>query len=372
MSGIGLYIHVPFCRSKCAYCDFYSVTTVEHAVYLQALEQEAALHQGHSLGTVFIGGGTPSVLSASEISTVLTMVRRYFHLHPAAEITMEANPGTVERDYLRWCRTSGVNRLSFGVQSLEPRLLQLLGRPHTADQAEQAVTMAAAVGFPHISLDLIYGIPGQSLADWERTLRAAWRLPIDHLSLYSLEVHAETPLGRAVARGDLVPPDDDLMADMYQLARDLLPEQELWQYEISNFARSGAACRHNLNYWQNGDYLGLGPAACSYLDGERRCNQADIGEWAGRLIAGGCPPAESERLSRRASMAETVVLGLRLVSGVDGEAFRQRYGQTLEQAFGPVISRLLAEGPLQRTERGYALSGEFLPVANQVMLAFLE
>lgn len=372
MSSIGLYIHVPFCASKCAYCDFYSVTVSNHAAYLQALEQEAALHQGAVLDTVFIGGGTPSLLSSTEISTVLAMVSRYFHLQPAAEITLEANPGTVDRDYLHQCRSSGINRLSFGVQSFEPRLLRLLGRRHTAAEAEQAVITAADLGFPHVSLDLIYGIPGQSLADWERTLQAACRLPIDHLSLYSLEVHAETPLGRAVDRGEMLPPDDDLMADMYQLARDLLPEQGLCQYEISNFARLGAACRHNVNYWQNGDYLGLGPAACSYLGGERRCNQADLGEWVTRLVAGSPPPAEGERLNERASMAETVVLGLRLVTGVDGQAFRQRYGQTLEQVFGPTISQLLSAGLLRRTERGYALPGELLSVANQVMLAFLE
>lgn len=372
MSGIGLYIHVPFCRSKCAYCDFYSITSGQHANYLQALEQEAARHAGPAVDTVFIGGGTPSLLTATEVSTVLTMVSRYFHLQPLAEITLEANPGTVDRDYLANCRASGINRLSFGVQSFEPHVLQLLGRRHSVDDALQAVVTASEVGYNHLNLDLIYGIPGQSLADWERTLQTACRLPIDHLSLYSLEVHPDTPLGQAVAHGDCELLDDDLVADMYQLARAVLPQQGLGQYEISNFARRGAVCRHNLNYWRNGEYLGLGPAACSYLGGERRCNQAELGAWAASLAEGAVPKAESERLSVQASMAETVVLGLRLLSGVDGDAFRQRYGRTLEQAFGTTISRLMADRLLQRTERGYALPGELLAVANQVMMAFLE
>lgn len=369
----GLYIHVPFCRSKCTYCDFYSLTGIDnHRQYLSGLQQELQLHRGQSVATVFFGGGTPSLLTASELSAVLDMVSRYLLLDPSAEVTMEANPGTLNRAYLAGCAAAGVNRLSLGVQSFSPQLLQLLGRRHSVADAEQAVHWAVDVGIPHRSLDLIYGIPGQTLADWQQTLQAACQLPIDHLSLYSLEVHLETELGRSLACGELALPDDDLIADCYQLARQYLPTQGLQQYEISNFARPGAACRHNLNYWQNGEYIGIGPGACSYLQGERYCHPPDYPAWLDSLSRGEMPAGERERLEPRASMAETVVLGLRLTAGVDGVSFASRYGLALEQVFGPTIDRLLRANQLVKTAAGYALPEQLLPVANQLLLAFLD
>lgn len=371
--GRGLYIHVPFCRSKCAYCDFYSVTTTtSHADYLSKLQLEAALHQGKAINTVFLGGGTPSLLAASELSAVLGMVSRYFFLDGEAEITIEINPGTISRAYLAGCFAAGINRLSFGVQSFSPELLQLLGRRHSTLEAEQAVLWAGSVGFPHINLDLIYGIPGQTLAQWRETLQLACQLPIDHLSLYALEVHAATPLGRALAQGDYALPEEDTVADMYQLARDYLPAKGLAQYEISNFARPGAECQHNLNYWRNGEYIGLGPAACSYLSGERFCNLADLVAWSQALQQGLSPVGQQERLGDQGSMSETMVLGLRLTDGIDGVAFARRYGQTLEQVFGSVLAELLQKGWLKKTERGYALPEQLVLVANQVLIAFLE
>lgn len=369
---LGLYIHVPFCRSKCAYCDFYSVTdTASHLGYLSGLSAEAAPHQGRAISSVFLGGGTPSLLAASELSAVLDMVSRYFLLKNEAEITMEANPGTINRAYLAGCYAAGINRLSFGVQSFSPELLRVLGRTHSVFEAEQAVVWAAGIGFPHINLDLIYGIPGQTLAQWQDTLKLAAQLPIDHLSLYSLEVHEATPLGRALAQGDCTLPEDDDVADMYQLARDYLPTLGLAQYEISNFARSGAECQHNLNYWRNGEYIGLGPAACSYLSGERYCNLADLRSWSQALERGVSPAGEREKLKPEDGMAETMVLALRLTDGVDGVAFAQRFGQTLEQRFGSVLSELLQKGWLKKTDRGYALPERLVPVANQVLMAFL-
>ncbi len=373
MSAPGLYIHVPFCGSKCAYCDFYSITVTGHqAEYLQLLEREASFHQGMDVSTIFLGGGTPSLLTESAMSAVLAMVGRHFHVSAGAEVTMEANPGTVSASYLSLCRAQGINRLSLGVQSFNPRLLRLLGRQHSAEDVLQAVDWAVAAGFEHLSLDLIYGIPGQTMEEWRQTLRSAARLPIDHLSLYALEVHADTPLGRAVEAGTYRLPGDDLVAAMYHYAQDYLPRQGLGQYEISSFARAGAVCRHNLNYWQNGQYLGLGPAACSYLQGQRCCNSADWSAWSQALSRGQSPPAECEQLPLREQMAETVILGLRLAGGVDVHSFHLRFGQTLEQAFGPAIDRLVQQGALLRTDQGYAIPKKLWLLANQVMLQFMD
>ncbi|MGI6358090.1 MAG: radical SAM family heme chaperone HemW [Bacillota bacterium] len=372
MSAPGLYIHVPFCSSKCAYCDFYSIMQADHREYLELLEREARLYRGMEFSTIFLGGGTPSLLTGSAMSAVLDMVGRYFHIQRGAEVTMEANPGTVSASYLRQCRDAGVNRLSLGVQSFSPRLLRFLGRRHSVHDVWQAVHWAEAAGFEHLSLDLIYGIPGQSLDEWQQTLQSACQLPIDHLSLYALEVHEETPLGRAVAAGTCRLPEDDLVAEMYHCAQAYLPLQDMQQYEISNYARHEAVCRHNLNYWQNGQYLGLGPAACSHLRGKRCCNHADWGEWAHALWLGQTPPAECEQLLPEEQMVETVILGLRLTSGVDAELFQRRFGRSLEGVFGPTIERLLQQGSLQRTERGYAIPQGLLLLANQVMLQFMN
>ncbi|MGI6344445.1 MAG: radical SAM family heme chaperone HemW [Bacillota bacterium] len=372
----GLYLHVPFCRQKCTYCDFYSLTpsTIDEMEYLDLLEREAALRAPGSgtLESVFFGGGTPSLLHPETVSAALAMVSRYFHLSPTAEISLEANPGTVDATTLVALRQAGVNRLSFGIQTLNPRLLWLLGRQHSPEQALQAIAAAQQAGFDNISADLIYGIPGQTLDDWQESLRLLAAAGLQHLSLYALEVHPATPLGEQVAAGELALPADDLVADMYEAAQRQLPVYGLEQYEISNFARAGFECRHNLNYWYNGDYVGLGPAACSYLQGERACNVSDYGAWRQRLQAGQLATGSSERLDLAASKAETIILGLRLTQGVDAAAYQRRFGSSLEDDFGPTLTDLLDRRWLIRTQRGYAIPQSMLLVANRVFLSFLD
>lgn len=371
----GLYIHVPFCRQKCAYCDFYSVAAEPEAIerYLELVVTEAGLQgKGQTINTVFLGGGTPSLLTARQISTVLEGASRYFSLAPDVEVTLEANPETLEQQRLVDYREAGINRLSLGVQTLTPALLPLIGRRHTAEQALSTIDWAKAAGFSNVSCDLIYGIPGQTLASWQQDLRTLVARGVPHLSLYCLEIYADTPLGRAVSKGGVQQPDEDLAADMYDWARDYLPQQGLQQYEISNFARPGWECRHNLNYWQNGEYLGLGPAACSYWQGARECNVADFMTYEQALVLGQRPIGSSECLDESGAAAETVILGLRLNAGVDGYAFTQRFGYSLEAAFGAVISELLQKGWLERTDRGYALPQHMLPIANAVFRYFLR
>ncbi len=371
----GLYIHIPFCHQKCAYCDFYSVPVELGAIeqYLELLLAEARLRgAGQTINTVFLGGGTPSLLSARQISTVLEGVSRYFCLAEGAEITLEANPETLTPQSLSAYHAAGINRLSMGVQTLTPALLPLLGRKHTAKEALTAIAWAQAAGFVNLSCDLIYGIPGQTLASWQDDLRTLVARGLPHLSVYCLEIYDETPLGRAVASGAVQRPDDDAAADMYDFARDYLPEQGVQQYEISNFARPGRECRHNLNYWQNGDYLGLGPAACSYGQDTRECNVADLQTYKDLIKSGQLPTGSSEHLDERDIAAETVILGLRLSTGVDQEAFAKRFGYSLEAAFGDEISQLLQKGWLQRSERGYALPKHMRPIANAVFCSFLR
>lgn len=372
--AIGLYIHVPFCRQKCAYCDFYSVASEPEVMeqYLQLLLTEARLRsEGQTINTVFLGGGTPSLLTARQISTVLEGVSRYFCLAPDAEITLEANPETLTQQSLAAYREAGINRLSMGVQTLTPELLPLIGRRHTAEEALTAIGWAQAAGFSNVSCDLIYGIPGQTLASWQHDLHTLTARGLSHLSLYCLEIYDDTPLGRAVASGVVRPLDEDMTADMYDFARDYLPGQGLQQYEISNFAKPGWECRHNINYWRNGEYLGLGPAACSYWQGARECNAADLAAYSQLIALGQRPIGSSERLDERGAAAETVILGLRLNAGIDGEAFAKRFGYPLETVFRDEISELLQKGWLKRTERGYALPKQMQPVANAVLSSFL-
>lgn len=373
--AIGLYIHVPFCRQKCAYCDFYSLPAQAEAVerYLELLLTEAALRgKGQTVNTVFLGGGTPSLLSAHQISTVLEGVSRYFCLTKDVEITLEANPETLQPSSLASYRQLGINRLSMGVQTLSSQLLVLLGRRHTAQQALDAIDWAHAAGFDNVSCDLIYGIPGQSLADWQQDVRELVARGLAHLSLYCLEIYDATPLGQTIAEGRLEPLSEDLAADMYDWARVYLPQQGLEQYEISNFARPGRQCRHNLNYWQNGEYIGLGPAACSYLQGTRQCNGASLVAYEQALAVGQLPVEFCERLDELGTAAETVILALRLNAGVNREAFARRFGRDLEDVFGEEIGELLHKGWLEPTEQGYRLPWHMRPLANAVFASFLR
>ena len=373
--GNGLYVHVPFCRQKCAYCDFYSIAASDAAAvqrYLHLLQTELKLRsQDLAIDTVFFGGGTPSLLTAQQISAVLEGISRYFCLHSKAEITIEANPETADLNLLADYRAAGVNRVSWGIQTLDDSLLAVLGRRHSAAEALRAVELARRAGIENISCDLIYGIPGQDLDSWQHDLQLLSALDLPHLSLYALEIYDHTPLGRAVRAGHVARPNDELTADLYQWAKEYLPMQGLLQYEISNWARPGRECRHNINYWRNGDYVGVGPAACSYLDGVRFCNVADLATYGELVQQNRLPVDMAEELDERTSAAETVILGLRLVAGVDAQAFEARYGYTMEDIFGDVLTDLLRQGWLRRTDNGYALPSELHLVANTVFCAFL-
>jgi oxygen-independent coproporphyrinogen-3 oxidase len=392
--SISLYLHIPFCRSKCAYCDFNSYAGLESLIepYVGALIAEMELWQepsrDMSVATVFLGGGTPSLLPLPEMERIVAALRPRFRLAADAEFSCEANPGTVDFPYLQGLRSLGVNRLSLGVQSFHDDELATLGRIHTAAQAREAYHMARQAGFDNINLDLIYGLPRQTMTGWQQTVREAIALQPDHLSLYALSLEEGTPLADAVAHGRLPPPDADLAADMYIWAEDALASAGYQHYEISNWALPGRQCRHNLAYWLNEPNLGLGAGAHSCFGGFRFANVKDphryiplVEESAkgdGRLAEGLAPflaglghIASVEQTTAARTMTETVVLGLRLVEGLPLEEFRRRFGQELMSAYGPQVEELEALGLLQRVDGCLRLTARGRLLGNEAFLRFL-
>jgi oxygen-independent coproporphyrinogen III oxidase len=384
----GLYVHIPFCRAKCAYCDFCSYAGLDplfagyvHAV-CQEVTSEAPAWSEVSFDTCFIGGGTPTVLDATQLATILETCQRELCLaSEGTEVTIEANPGTVTLAGLRTLRGAGVNRLSLGVQSLDDTELRLLGRIHSAADVTTAYGLARQAGFENISLDLIFGLPGQRLARWRETLGQVIALAPEHLSLYALSVEEDTPLAQRIADGLLPAPDDDQAADMYTLSEELLDGAGYVHYEISNWARRSAedvlgtiprlACQHNLKYWHNEPYLGLGAAACSYDGKARYTNLSSPAEYIARLSAGqGIVTAGEETFPER-EMGETMMLGLRLMVGVSHAAFQRRFGQPMSAVYGVQIEDLVTRGLLLADEQGVRLTAQGCLLGNHVFMAFL-
>jgi putative oxygen-independent coproporphyrinogen III oxidase len=380
--GLALYLHIPFCRSRCHYCDFTSTagaTPAEIASYADLLRRElaagAALRPaGSRADTLYFGGGTPSLLPPRLVARLMDEAAALYGLTDDAEVTLEANPGTVNTARLAAYRRAGVNRLSLGVQSFADVRLARLGRLHTARQARTAVAAARKAGFTRVGLDLICGLPEQTPADWQADLAEACRLAPEHLSVYSLSVEEGTPFAALAASGRLPLPTEEVTAAMLGDAADCLAAAGYEQYEISNFARPGHRSRHNQVYWQRGDYLGFGAGAHSFLRqagyGCRWSNPTDLAAYAASL-GRPRPPADAHLLDRAEAMAEFFFLGLRLLDGVEPARFRDEFGLTVEAAFPGAVARLAAAGLLQEAAGRLALTRRGLLLANQVFLAFL-
>ncbi len=338
---VSVYVHVPFCTVKCAYCDFNSYAGMEEAIpawesaLLTELRGRAAAVAGRPVPTVFIGGGTPSLLEGASIGRILDAVRASYALDDDAEITLEANPESVRAERLAAYRAAGVNRLSLGVQSLDPGELRFLDRLHDGERAHDAFTAARAAGFDNINCDLIFGLPGQSPEAWRGSLEgvASWRP--DHLSCYGLTVEEGTPLAQRVAEGRVHEADPDVVAEMSEWTEERLAALGYRQYEISNWARDGGAgrdraCRHNLVYWRQGDYLGVGPGAHGFVGGVRYAVERSPARYVAALRAGG-PDGRAAVVSEEAvdpatAAVDAAVLGLRLNTGIDEAALRSRHG----------------------------------------------
>ncbi len=362
--SVGLYLHVPFCRTRCHFCAFtlqiHRADRVQR--YLDSLAREIQLHAEHRslagrrLDTIYFGGGTPTTLSIPQLLGILRQIRDWFGVEDAAEVSMEAHPDTVTEEGLRALVEAGVNRISFGAQSMNDDELLQIGRRTSSDSTRAAIAMAQAAGFSNINLDLIYGVPGQTLDGWLETLDDVLSMEPAHLSCYALTVEEKTRLHVDVRRGDAAEPDATLQNDMEDAAADRLAKAGFTRYEISNYCRPGHACRHNLLYWQGHDYLGLGPSAQSYLDGRRFGNVESPDIYGSMLDAGYLPIAESETLSADQRLRERFAFGLRLIEGVDHillhhEPPDQAWQQTLDQ----LTRRGLLEeraGRLRLTDQG--------------------
>jgi oxygen-independent coproporphyrinogen-3 oxidase len=369
----GVYVHLPFCPYICPYCDFakWAWDDGRAARYLAALRAELARAPAVRARTLFFGGGTPTTYAPGAIAALIDDVRARFALPRDAEVTTEANPDPPLAGRLAALHGAGVNRLSIGVQSFEPRELRVLGRRHTAVDVANAVRAARAAGFANVSVDLIFGVPGQTEESWAASLDAAVALEVEHVSCYGLTIEEGTPYATWFARDPSAFAGDSLEARMYAIAIDRLRVAGFEHYEISNWARPGFRSQHNAIYWANDSYLGLGVGAASYLDGVRSTHTRDLGAYCEAALAGVPIPGESERLEGAKRAGEAIMLALRTAEGVDLPAFRERYGIDVHQRYGSVVDDLVAAGVLAADVARMRLTERGRFVANDVCGAFL-
>ncbi len=353
----GIYLHIPFCRRKCPYCDFHSTSDLSGIPdFVSALLREMDLLADtvrFSSDTIYLGGGTPTVLPPEQIDRIITAVHRRFDLQPDPEITIEANPGTLTPETLRALRRCGINRINIGVQSFNDRHLRFLGRIHSAADARAVVLAAGEAGFNNIGIDLIYGLPGQTRQDWQRDMEAAIALQPDHLSCYTLTYEPGTPLTRQKEKGRFLPLPEGRVGDLFEMTVRFLAGRGYECYEISNFARSRKRqSRHNRKYWSGAPYVGLGPSAHGFLPDPplRYWNHASLADYRTAIRAGKRPVAGAEVLDREQQITEAIYLGLRQTEGIDIRAFEQRFGIDFQRRFGDLTAMLQREGMVRPDE----------------------
>jgi oxygen-independent coproporphyrinogen-3 oxidase len=375
MTPLSVYIHVPFCARKCAYCDFnaYSGLGSLTDAFTAALIREIATsdQRGRAAHTVFFGGGTPTYLCAEQLEAILAAVRDTFDVAPDAEITSEANPTSADSERFRAMREAGFNRLSIGVQAFDDRLLKAVDRDHSADEAEAAVRAAFAAGFGNLSVDLMFGLPGQTRADWTRSLDRAVALGVTHISAYSLTIEAGTRFERLHAGGKLALPDEDDDLWMFEHAIERLSAAGFEHYEVSNYARPGFRARHNLTYWRNEEYAGFGPGAVSYIGGRRWTTEKNPSRYIRKVTEGEDLAVESERLPLEGALAETLMMGLRLREGVVLGPLAERFGVDPRERYAAQLDRLRRRGWLEGKGDRIRLTHAGLLMANDVSAEFL-
>ncbi len=382
-SDFGIYVHIPFCRAKCRYCDFnsYAGQLALAPRYVEAVRREMATAATRVAGgrarTLYFGGGTPSLLETAQVAAIVEVCRAVFGLADDAEVTLEANPGTVDRSYLAALRRAGVNRLSLGVQSLDAGALRFLGRIHSGAEAAAAYAAARQAGFANVNLDLIYALPGQTAAAWLADLRRALELGPQHLSLYALSIEEGTPLAALVASGQVVPASGDEAAALYEASAALLAAAGYEHYEVSNWARGAGPrrapvrCHHNLGYWRNEPYLGFGAGAHSYFTGCRYRNEPEPARYTALVEARGEAVVEETWIDARRAAADTVMLGLRLAEGLDLEIFAARHGLDLAALCHAELAELADLGLLRRRAGTIALTPRGWLLANEVIVRLL-
>lgn len=378
---LGIYIHIPFCVKKCPYCDFTSFTpgTIPEDEYVKAVIREmevrrkAEVEEEVKVETVYFGGGTPSLLSPKGVAYIIEKISETFILKEP-EITIEANPGTVDFEKLRGYRDAGVNRLSLGIQSLNDRLLSVLGRIHDRKEALNAYEDARRAGFENIGIDLIHSKPGETLSDWKKDLEEAVSLRSEHISAYNLTIEEETHFFHMQEKGTLKLPPEEAQAEMFTLTEEILERAGYEHYEISNYALPGFRSRHNQIYWKGGEYLGVGVSAHSFLRkgwGIRRANTSSLEEYFRLVKEKGKAITEEESLTKEKAMGEAVFLGLRMMEGIDLKDFKERFGIRIEEAYSNVIKGLMEEELLKLEEGHLRLTEKGILFLNEVSVRFV-
>lgn len=354
----GLYIHVPFCISKCAYCSFYSIESVNLIPdYLSALQREIEFYGKyfHSFDTIYLGGGTPSLLSCEQLTSILSSIFKKYKVPADAEITLEANPGDISVEYLKELKKIGINRLNIGIQSFNDNLLKFLGRRHTAKEAIASIDAARQAGFDNLGIDLIYGVHGSGIKSWENTLQKAISFSPEHISCYQLSLDEKTPLYKTYIAGNFRRLTENQELKFFLTTSELLEDSGYSHYEVSNFARAEQfQSRHNKKYWHHVPYLGLGPGAHSFLDKRRWWNKSSVSDYIEDLIEGKMPLDGSETLSLDQLQLEALFLGLRTKTGIDLKLYQDKYGLDLIAEKKQVIENLL-EGGLVKLEKGFLI-----------------
>ena len=380
--ALSVYIHIPFCRTKCTYCAFNTYTKLEYLIpaFIQALVTEIQIvaqskPELPGINTIFFGGGTPSLLTPEQFGQIFTTLHDNFNVLPTAEISLEANPNDLDYPYLRSLRQSGFNRLSLGVQSVHQNELRLFARRHDNEEVAEAVSAARRAGFNNLNVDLIYGVPHQSLASWSASLDQIMSLNPDHLSLYALGIEENTPLADWVEQGRLPRPDDDLAADMYDLASEQLDSAGYEQYEISNWAKPDFSCQHNLQYWRNLPYIGLGPGAHGFAGGVRYWTILSPTRYIklleneqGKFEFPRSPATdEAHVLDKADEIAETLIMGLRLVKeGIQRDVFSNRFGSDLLDLYPGIFERFAVQGLIEIRDDRICLTQQGRLVSNVV------
>ena len=363
----GLYIHIPFCRQKCKYCDFVSFAGKAALAdeYIGALRREAEEYRGERVDTIFMGGGTPSLLAPRQISEVTRMCFEVFDVAENYEFTIEANPGTLDDGKITAMLDGGINRISVGVQSFNDDELRKIGRIHDAQTAYNTIWHLNKMGFLNINLDLMTALPNQTMESLKNTLKTAAELPVSHISAYSLIIEDGTPLEREYSKGQLNLPDEDADREMYAYTVDFLKKNGFLQYEISNFARSGCECRHNIKYWTGEPYIGLGVAAHSYTGDMRYYNTSDINAY----INGA--EREVTPLTCQDKISEFIITGLRMNRGISGKTFCERFGTDIKSLYGEQIEKFINLGLMRCDGESYSLTEKGIDVSNAVLCEFV-
>ncbi len=375
---IGLYVHFPFCLRKCLYCDFPSYSGQEHLMdrYLEAMKTEIdnieAEIENREIETIFWGGGTPTLFSGEKLADLLNYIKESFIISQGVEITTEANPETIDEDKLKALKAAGINRLSIGMQAGQDKHIKKLGRVHSLHDVIKSVDSARKVGFKNINLDLMFGLPNQTSDEWMESLSIAVDLGVEHISAYALIIEEGTPFFEMERQGKLNTPSEEVEREMYHKGVEYLTAQGYIQYEISNFAKPGKECRHNLIYWHNEQYIGIGSGAHSSLRGERWSNYSDICQYIDTILQKGRAIEYSQKISKDEQRFETIMMGLRLTKGISKAKFYERFGRDIGYYYRGAIDTLKGQGMLTETPESIYLTPKGLDLQNSVLLYFMD